>query len=403
MRRRPLFTTLAAAGLLATLGTAPVASAAPAAARRAVHSCAAPARGLAACNAILAETVTAGGVVVNPSRAPHSAVVSGYGPGSLDAAYSLPSATAGAGQTVGIVDAYNDPTAAADLAVYRSHFGLPACTTSSGCLRIVNQAGGTSLPAKNGGWAQEISLDLDMVSAICPSCKILLVEAKTASLTNLGTAVNEAAALGANAISNSYGGSESSSDPTYDSRYYDHPGVAVTASSGDGGYGVEYPAAGAYVTAVGGTSLYQSGSTYTQTAWSGSGSGCSAYDAQPAWQASLTAITSVCKQRAVADVSAVADPNTGVAVYDSTTYGGASGWLVFGGTSVASPIIASTYALAGNASSAGGSSAYVYAHSSGLSDVSGGSNGTCGNQLCQAGAGWDGPTGLGTPNGTSAF
>lgn len=299
-----------------------------------------------------------------------------------------------------IVDAYDDPNAEADLSVYRSAFGLAPCTTANGCFRKVDQSGGTSYPRANGGWAQEISLDLDMVSAICPNCHILLVEATTNSLADLGTAVNEAAKLGANAISNSYGGSESSSDTSYDSSYYNHPGHVITASSGDGGYGVEYPAASQYVTAVGGTSLSKANTTrgWSETVWSGAGSGCSKYDPKPSWQTD-----SGCANRTVADVAAVADPNTGVDVYDSYRYQGLSGWLVFGGTSVASPIIASVYALAGNASSVNYGS-YPYSHTSGLNDVTSGSNGKCGGTyLCTGSTGYDGPTGLGTPNGTSGF
>lgn len=329
---------------------------------------------------------------------------SGYNPPDLQSAYALPSSTSGAGQTVGIVDAYDDPNAESDLGVYRSKFGLPACTTANGCFRKVNQSGGTKAPRSNGGWAQEISLDLDMVSAVCPNCHILLVEASSSSLTNLGTAVNTAASLGATEISNSYGGGESSSDPSYDASYYNHPGVAITSSAGDSGYGAQYPAASQYVTAVGGTSLVKSGTTrgWTETVWSGSGSGCSAYDAQPSWQSSVANITSVCAKRAIADVSAIADPNTGVSVYDSFSYQGQSGWLVFGGTSVSSPIISSVYALAGNAKSVTYAS-YPYTHTVSLNDVLSGSNGSCGTVLCNATSGWDGPTGLGTPNGATAF
>jgi subtilase family serine protease len=322
-----------------------------------------------------------------PGRAasPQAATPSGLFPADLQSAYKLPSGTAGSGRTVAIVDAYNAPNAEADLGVYRSQFGLPACTTANGCFRKVNQNGGTTYPRNNGGWAEEISLDLDMVSAICPNCHILLVEASSASFANLGAAVNRAAAMGANAISNSYGGSDAS-DATYGS-YYNHPGIAVTVSSGDAGYGVEYPASSHYVTAVGGTSLSKSGSSrgWTETAWSGAGS-----------------FGTGCGRRAVADVSAVADPNTGVAVYDSYAYQGLSGWLVFGGTSVASPIIAGVYGLAGNAASIDNN--YPYTHSGSLFDVTSGSNGSCGtSQWCHARAGWDGPTGLGTPNGTGAF
>lgn len=332
-----------------------------------------------------------------------NATPSGFGPSSIQSAYNLPSSTAGSGETVAIVDAYNDPTAAADLAVYRSQYGLSACTVASGCLKIVSQTGSTtSLPKTNAGWATEESLDLDMVSATCPNCHIILVEASSASNANLGKAVNEAAALGANAISNSYGGSESSTDTSYDTTYYDHPGIAVTASSGDSAYGAQYPAASPYVTAVGGTSLSTASNSrgWTETAWSDAGAGCSAYDAQPSYQAS---VGTGCAKRAIADVSAVADPNTGVAVYDSTAYEGYVGWQVYGGTSVASPIIASVYALAGNTASVN-NAALAYANTGSLNDVTSGNDGTCSvSQLCTARVGWDGPTGLGTPNGVGAF
>lgn len=360
-----------------------------------MRSCAAVSSG-AACDAI---------VVTDGKPGSNSSTVTGYGPADLQSAYALATAaaSAGAGQTVAVVDAYNDPKAASDLATYRSYFGLPACTVTNGCFRQVNQNGGTKLPTNNGGWAQEESLDVDMVSAICPSCHILLVEASSASFANLGAAVDEAVKLGATEISNSYGGSDAA-DSSY-GNYYNHPGIAVTASAGDSGYGVEYPASSDYVTAVGGTSLTRATGTvrgFTETAWSGSGSGCSTYNTQPSWQAS---VGTGCSMRAVADVSADADPSTGVAVYDSYSYQGYSGWLEFGGTSVASPIIASVYALAGNASSVDYGSA-PYADPSGLNDVTSGSNGTCpatAPQLCTSGPGWDGPTGLGTPNGTAAF
>jgi hypothetical protein len=325
---------------------------------------------------------------------------SGYGPADLRSAYALPSATAGGGETVAIVDAYDDPNAEADLQVYRAQYGLPVCDTANGCFSKVAQDGSTSYPAPNSGWATEISIDLDMVSAICPNCHILLVEADDNSIANLGTAVNEAVALGAKYVSNSYGGSEDPSDLTSDSTYYDHPGVVITASSGDGGYGVEYPAASQYVTAVGGTTLTQDSSVargWSETAWSGAGSGCSAYEPKPSWQTD-----SGCAKRTVADVSAVADPNTGVAAYDSYTGGG--GWGVWGGTSVASPIIASTYALAGTPVAGTYPSSYPYAVASALNNVTSGSNGSCTPAyLCTAGPGYNGPTGLGTPNGVAAF
>jgi subtilase family serine protease len=320
----------------------------------------------------------------------------GYTPADLQSAYKLPSATAGGGQTVAIVDAYDDPKAESDLGVYRAQFGLPACTTANGCFRKVDQSGGTTYPRGNRGWAQEISLDLDMVSAVCPNCHILLVEATSNSFSNLATAVDEAAKLGANEISNSYGGSEYSNEVS-DQSHYHHPGIAITASSGDSGYGVQFPASSQYVTAVGGTTLNKASTSrgWSETVWSGAGSGCSAYIPKPSWQTD-----SGCSRRTVADVAADADPNTGVSVYD--TYH-ETGWLVFGGTSVASPIIASVYALAGNAGSVTYGS-YSYSHLSSLFDVTSGSNGSCGGSyLCTGGVGYDGPTGNGTPDSTGGF
>jgi subtilase family serine protease len=302
-------------------------------------------------------------------------------------------------QTVAVIDGYDDPSAEHDLGVYRAQYGLPAGTTADGCFRRVDQNGTRHYPIADGGWAEEISLDLDMVSAVCPHCHVMLVEAATTSMANLGAAVDTAVRLGADAVSNSYGGPDAS-DNSY-GRYYHHPGVAITASAGDNGYSVSYPASSKWVTAVGGTTLKRSSSArgFTESAWSDSGSGCSS-DNTTTWQ-SVT-ITG-CPDRAVADVSAVADPATGVAVYDSYAFEGASGWLTFGGTSASSPIIAAVYALAGNTADVS-SGAYVWAHHTGLRDVTSGSNGTCSTkQWCNARAGWDGPTGWGTPDGVAAF
>jgi subtilase family serine protease len=321
----------------------------------------------------------------------------GYGPADLRAAYKL-TGTGSASQTIAIVDAYDDPNAESDLAVYRSQFGLPACTTANGCFHKVDQSGGTSYPRGNQGWAEEISLDLDMASAICPNCHILLVEASTNSFANLSIAVDRAALMHATVISNSYGGSEYSSEVS-DQSHFNHPGIAITVSSGDAGYGTEFPASSQFVTAVGGTSLTKDGSArgYTETVWSGAGSGCSAYITKPSWQTDAG-----CSRRTVADVAAVADPNTGVAVYDTYRLH-PGGWLVFGGTSVAAPIIASVYALAGNAASVTYGS-YPYSHKTSLFDVVSGSNGSCGGSyLCTGTTGYDGPTGNGTPNTTAAF
>ena len=321
----------------------------------------------------------------------------GMSASQLQDAYNVAGATSG-GRTVAVVDAYGYPSLERDLGVYRSTMGLPPCTSASGCLTVVNQSGGTSLPRFNSGWAGEQALDVDAVSAICPDCKILVVQASSASIANLGTAVNTAARMGARAISNSYGGGDLS-DSTYGS-YYNHQGIAVTASTGDNGYqGASFPASSAYVTAVGGTTLKAASNTrgWSETAWSGAGSGCSTVNAAVA-PSSLTG----CSKRAIADVSAAADPaNGGMAVvFPSTST--SSSWTQVGGTSESSPIIASVYALSGNTS--GYANALPYQHASSLNDVTSGSNGSCPTtQWCHAGQGWDGPTGLGTPNGTGAF
>lgn len=274
-----------------------------------------------------------------------AAAPSGLSPANLHSAYNLPS-TGGSGLTVAVVDAYNDPNAASDLATYRSTYGLSACTKANGCFKQVSQTGSTtSLPSNDSGWAGEEALDIDMVSAVCPNCNIILVEANSANDSDLGAAENEAVALGAKFVSNSWGGSESSSQTGEDTSYFKHPGVAITVSAGDEGYGAEYPATSQYVTAVGGTALSTSSGSrgWTESVWKtssteGTGSGCSAYDAKPSWQTDTG-----CGKRMESDVSAVADPATGVAVYD--TYGG-SGWAVYGGTSASAPIIAGVYALA---------------------------------------------------------
>jgi subtilase family serine protease len=322
-------------------------------------------------------------------------------PADLQSAYGLAglSSSGGAGRTIAIVDAYHYPTADGDLTAYRSQYGLPPCTKASGCFQQVDQNGGAGYPPVDAGWAQEAALDLDMASAICPNCKLILVEANSAFLTDLGAAVNRAVTMGANVVSNSYGGGEYAAETIDENSYYNHPGVAITVSSGDSGYGAEFPASSRYVTAVGGTSLRPAATArgWSETAWSGAGSGCSRYAAKPSWQ-----IDTGCARRTVADVSAVADPATGVAVYDSTPYQGSSGWLKFGGTSVAAPVVAGVYALGATSDYP---SSLAYANRGSLFDVISGSNGRCKpvGYLCTAGAGYDGPTGLGTPNGAAAF
>ena len=326
----------------------------------------------------------------------HNAATSGpvhgsYTPSDLASAYALPSAASGAGQLVAIVDAYDDPTAEADLGVYRSQFSLPACSSSTGCFRKVDQNGGALFPAPDAGWATEVSLDLDMVSATCPLCSIVLVEASSDSMNDIYRAVDEAVALGAREVSLSLGSGEYPTE-VQDDAVFNHPGVAIVASSGDDGYGVQYPAASPYVVAVGGTSLVRSGGArgWSETAWTGAGSGCSAYEGKPFWQTD-----SGCSRRTVADVSAVSDPNTGVAVYDSYAE---SGWLTLGGTSVAAPVVAGSYALGGGQSATGGYA--LYQGGAAVNDITSGSNGSCSpSYLCSAQPGFDGPTGIGSLGG----
>ncbi len=319
-------------------------------------------------------------------------------PAQLKNAYNL-NGTNGAGRTVAIVDAYGYPNLERDLTIYRNYYGMPSCTRANGCLKVIDQNGGTNLPRTNVGWDQEQALDVDAVSATCPDCHIVVVQAKSTSFADLGTAVVTASKqAGVVAISNSYGGGDAP-DSTYGT-YYNHPGIAVTASTGDNGYqGGSYPASSSYVTAVGGTTLKAGGGTrgWTETVWSGAGSGCSTYNTAIAGS---SAFNTGCAKRAMADVSAAADPNYGgLSVYSPTSTNNSS-WSQYGGTSESSPIIASVYALAGS----GYSNTTPYAHPGNLNDITGGSNGSCPTtQWCNARSGWDGPTGLGTPNGTGAF
>jgi hypothetical protein len=341
----------------------------------------------------------------------------GYGPSQFQAAYNLTAASAadGSGTTVAVVDAYDDPTAANDLKAYRLAAGLPALTT--GQFTKYNQEGQTSpLPATapaDDDWTLEESLDVDMVSAICPLCKIDLVEANNDSGNGLYIAEETAATtLGAKYISNSWGGSESSTDTTYDSEYFGVSGVVYTASAGDSAYsgGVIYPATSPHVVSVGGTTLDTSSNSrgWTESVWDtstseGTGSGCSAYEPTPSWQAALSVITAVCSHRVDNDVAADADPNTGAAVYDTSN--GNGGWTEVGGTSESSPMIAAVFALAGNNGNGGENAAdSIYTHTGNLYDVTSGSDGSCGGSiLCTAKTGYDGPTGWGTPDGLTAF
>jgi subtilase family serine protease len=379
-------TTVAIGVGMGALAVAPSATASGISVKRA---CASAPAGHATCFAL---HVTGAGQI-----SPHAGPA-GYHPADLISAYKL-DPTKGAGQKIAIVDAYNNPNAEADLGVYRSTFGLPPCTTANGCFKKVNQLGATSpLPADNVGWGAEIALDLDMASAICPNCKLLLVEANTNSFADLATAVDRAAIMSATAISNSYGGHATAGAVAYAS-HYNHPGIPITASSGDFGYadGPNAPAAFNTVTAVGGTTLKHAANArgWKEQVWIDAGSGCATLVAKPAWQHDT-----LCGGRTIADVSAVANPATGVTVYDTYGYGG---FVVFGGTSVSAPIIAGVYALAGNGAAINDAS-YIYSHSGKLYDVKKGNNGSCGSTyLCTGKIGYDAPTGLGTPKGSLAF
>ena len=333
---------------------------------------------------------------VKNGKATPLAVPSGYGPADLKAAYAVP---AGSGApTVAIVDAFGYRNAEADLAKYRTQYGLPACTTANGCLKIVGTTGGKPPARQDTGWDQEQALDLDMVSAACPNCKILLVQASSASFSALWAGVDYAKTVpGVRAISNSYGNTDSSSYSAYDSHYAGN-NIAITVSTGDYGYGAQWPATAPGAIAVGGTSLFRSGTGFTESAWDGAGSGCGLGHAKPTFQ---NGVTDACAGRMEADISAVADPNTGVAVYGPTS-ATTSGWMVFGGTSASAPLVGAMFALR-NGNINGASS--IYANKSALRDVTSGNNGTgCPvSYYCNAGVGYDGPTGLGTPVGLTVF
>jgi hypothetical protein len=323
------------------------------------------------------------------------AAIAGLTAQDIQNAYKLP-ASGGDGRLVAIVDAFGASNAEADMNTYRQMFGLPACTTANGCFRKVNEQGQASpLPPGDAGWEGEIMVDLAMVSATCPGCKIVLIEASTSNGVDLGPCVAQARQLNAVAVNNSYGGPESDPDSVASFSFYNQPGMLVVASSGDDAYlktkndqgvtlmEIAFPAASPYTLSVGGTTLTTAAGSrgWNETAWSGAGSGCSKTQTKPSWQ-----MDPGCSKRFVADVAAIADPATGVAYYDR-------GWKVVGGTSVSAPIIAG---IAGRFNITDPS--WVYAHANAFFDVTSGKNGNCGTYQCTAGPGVDGPTGLGTPN-----
>ncbi len=406
-RLRGLALTLATVAALAapiatpsfTLAADP--SATPPAQNTYVPACAESLPGFAHCDLLVPAASSSQGDVVRPAATP-----SGLSPADLQGAYSLPSGTNGAGMTVAIVDAFDTASAEASLATYRAQFGLPACTVANGCFRRVDQTGGTSypIPGANTGWESETVLDLEMVSAVCPLCKIILVEANNTTMANMGIATRTAVALGANAVSNSYG-IAGASEVAYD-QYYNHPGVVITAATGDCGYidhllpcaasTPEYPASSPYVIAVGATSLtVNAHARVSETAWAGGGSGCSPAEPKPFWQTDAG-----CANKTSADISAVGNPVTGVSAYDPK----AGGWTVYGGTSVSAPIVAAAFALKGRPAPGTYAGRRLYAGTADLYDITSGSNGSCGGSyLCTAGTGYDGPTGLGTPHGINAL
>ena len=324
----------------------------------------------------------------------------GFTPSQLQAAYNLPSASKGSGQTVAIVDAYDNPNVASDLSFYRNYFGLPPANFTK-----YNQEGQTgSYPPTNEGWGLEIDLDVEMVSASCPNCSIILVEANSWNISDVETAEAEAVALGAKIVSNSYACYPGQC--AFDQSYYDAQGVTYLAAAGDDGYGtgVATPSGFDSVVSVGGTSLYtdtKSSRGYRETAWLGTDSGCSTQP-KPSWQHDPG-----CSYRTANDVAAIGDPATGPAEYDSFGYGG---WFVSGGTSTASPLLAGIFALAGNATSQdGGKTLWNKKNRKKyLFPVTQGYNGTCSPKyLCTDGTNeygdYGGPTGWGTPNGIGAF
>jgi subtilase family serine protease len=348
--------------------------------------CPAPAFGAAHCHALV---VTNG--VGNPLA---TTSPTGLSPATIKSAYNFPtSSTAGTGKTIAIVDAFDDPNAEADLAVFSSQYGLPACTTANGCFQKVDQTGGTSYPRKDAGWALEISLDVQWAHAIAPGAKILLVEATTNSFANL-LAAEDYAKAHAQYVSNSWGASEFGGENGYDG-HFSQSGVSFFVSAGDAGLPAEYPSASPNVISVGGTTLHfdGSGNFTSETGWSGGGGGCSAYENATSAQSGFSGYAQVnCGgARATPDVSLDADPASGVSVYDSVRYQGQAGWFKVGGTSASSPMWAGRSAVAGTTVN----SAYVYGNSITFRDITSGNNGaSClvGFDLCSGRGSWVGST-----------
>jgi subtilase family serine protease len=346
--------------------------------------------------------------------------VYGLTPSDLSLLYAYPApgnqGSAGAAQTVAVVVAYDYANAEQDLGVYRQYYGLPPCTTANGCLSKVgaaaagwgSQSGSPSSVSANPtgatalGWAAETDIDTQMVSAVCPNCNIVIAEAASDNLSDLANAVNAAVASGATIVNASFGAPEDPLDAYY-APAFENSHVKVVAAAGDWGFGVYYPAADDGTVAVGGTSLQVSGTQVSESVWNGTGSGCSRYFPRMPWQRNLGNGWSSCRSRTVADVSAVADPDTGVSVYDSSLFGSYGGWTVAGGTSVAAPIITGLYALSGDTNRDFGAQE-LYGSRWAFAPVTSGSNGWCAlAYLCTAQQGYSGPAGIGVPQGLAGF
>ncbi len=481
----PAAVAVAAAAALATMTGAATAATRPAGSPGAAHSvtlyavgkrvCAPKRPGVASCYAEIRKVVRKGTKGARPFRVAAGATASGtigpaggLTPGDLGAAYGL-TTTGGSGQTVAVVDAYNDPNINADLQFFDAHYGLATCSTTNGCLRVVNQAGGSTLPANDTkGWSVEETLDVETVHSVCQGCKIILVEADSPLNADLATAENTAVSLGAGEVSNSFGEPESGTSTSFQAAF-NHPGVVLTASAGDSGYysydqlaatnqpGI--PAAYNTTVSVGGTSLYlgQTAARQSESVWNDNGvrdvlqqdfgaplgaggGGCSTLFSAQRWQTSLSVwgSTGCGSKRLDSDVSAVADYLTGFDIYDSYNCGSscspAPGWFTVGGTSLSSPIIAASYGLAGGAHGIAYPALTLYGHLGRGYDVTTGGNGWCagqgaaqcpnpnsfgygtvdcaytaggtpavGDRACDALSGYDGPTGVGTPNGITMF
>lgn len=327
------------------------------------------------------------------------AAPAGETPQSIRPVYQLPST--GGSRVIAIVDAFDYPTAENDLGVFSSTFGLPPCTTANGCFQKVFASG--KKPRANCGWGQEAALDIEWAHAMAPDAAIILVEAASNSFANLFAAVDVASNLVASAgggeVSMSWGGSEFSSETSNDS-HFTSLGVVYFASSGDTGGATIYPSVSPNVVSAGGTRINRdsAGNFVSETGWSGSGGGPSKFEARPSYQGGIASIVGT--QRGTPDFSFDSDPASGVSVYDSTRCQGQSGWLVFGGTSVASPSLAGIVNLAGSfQASSPDELTTIYANLGNANDFRDIVAGTAGSFSCKVG--WDFVTGVGSDQGVN--